>query len=212
VYLFDEAWILGTQLVEAASTMLGRPYVLAADGYAWHVPVGTGRGWEPHRDEPHLLDRRAPERVNVWFAITDATAERACVHAVPLDDDPGYPSALTQKDPPLCAVRALPVAAGTALAWNANLLHWGGPCSPRACAARMAISFTALRADAPGRIGPPRLSAEMLSPLGRLDLVASFIAGYAHYGGLDVSEEVMMWAKATCGLGRCARRLADESD
>jgi ectoine hydroxylase-related dioxygenase (phytanoyl-CoA dioxygenase family) len=212
VYLFDEPWIIGTQLAAAVSRMLGRSYVLAADGYAWHVPVGTGRGWEPHRDERYVLDRRAPERVNVWLAITDATAERACVHAVPLDEDPGYPSDLRRKDPPLTAVRALPVAAGTALAWNANLLHWGGACSSRACGARSSISFTALRADAAGQIGLRRLKAEMLSPTGRLDLVASLIAAYEHHRGPDVSDEIMMWAQARWGLADRTRQLAMATD
>jgi hypothetical protein len=212
VYLFDEAWVLGSQLVTAVSAMLGQSYALAADGYAWRVAVGTGQGWRPHRDDPNLLNRRAPERVNVWFALTDATAERACIHVVPLDEDPGYPSDLGRTDAPLTAVRALPVAAGTALAWNANLLHWGGACSPRSCGARMAISFTAMRDDAAGRVNTRRLRAEMLSPTRRIELVASLIAGYEHYRGPDVSDEVMMWAKATWHLSDCARRLAEEVD
>jgi hypothetical protein len=212
VFLFDEVWILGTQLVAALSTMLRRSYVLAADGYAWQVAVGTGRGWRPHRDEPRLLDRVAPESVNLWFAITDATTDRACIHVIPLDEDPGYPYDLSRSDAPLNAVRALPAAAGTALTWNGNVLHWGGACSARAHAARVAIAFTALRADAAGRIGPRRLSPEMLSPPGRLDVVASLIARYEPYRGPDVSDEVMTWAKARCGLARCARRLAHEAD
>jgi hypothetical protein len=199
IYLFDEAWVIGEALRARLSTMLGRPYVLGADGWAWSVPVGTGRGWGPHRDDSRLLDREAPERVNVWLALTDAGADRACIHVVPLDEDPGYPSN-DGLDAPLTAVRALPVEAGTALAWNANLLHWGGACSRRALGPRIAISFTMLRADALTRTAFPVLTEEWLSPLGRVDLLAGMIQSYESKGLDDVSAEIMAWAKATCAL------------
>ena len=199
VYLLDETWRLGDRLRARVSTMLGRPYVLAEDGWAWWLPPGSGRGWTAHRDDRRLLDRKAPERVNVWLALTDATAERACIHAVPLDDDPGYPEN-ERRDAPLEAARALPVAAGTALAWNANLLHWGAACAARAPGPRIAVSFTMVRAGAEARLRIGTLSGDAPDPLGRVDMIAGLIDTYRDKGLWDVTSEVAAWASATSAL------------
>lgn len=207
IYLLDAPWAIGERLRARVSTLLRTPYVLAADGWGWWLPAGTGRGWEPHRDDGRLLDRRAPERVNIWLALTDAFAEGACIHAVPLDDDPGYPSRLDEVTAPLSAVRAVPVRAGTALAWNANLLHWGGRSSQRARGPRIAISFTAVRADAVESLQLTVLTEDGGSRARRVDLVASFIAAYEDHVRSDFPADVMTWAKATSALAERARYL-----
>jgi hypothetical protein len=199
-YVFDEAWVIGEALRARVSQMTGAPYLLAADGWAWVVPPGTGRGWAPHRDDGRLLERHAPERINVWMALSDATAERACMYVVPLDEDPSYPPTGGVDAAPLSSVRAVPVTAGTAIAWNANLLHWGGGCSARARGPRIAISYTVVRADAAQRLGLPLMSAEALAPLGRIDLVATLIQSYEKKGLPDVSPEIAAWALATASL------------
>lgn len=203
VYAFDEVWSIGQTLQERISAVVGHDYRLVEDIWAWHIVPGSGRGWPAHRGIAYeRFDRDAPEIINTWVALTDVTADRACMHAVPLDDDPGYPDALDELDAPLASVRALPVAAGDALFWNANVLHWGGRCSARAAGPRVSCSFTLCRADAAARF--PDL--KLLRPLAELDLTARMDAlarMVLVYGGADrgdVSDVVQEWAALTHAL------------
>lgn len=193
-YVFDEPWQLGEKLRARICAALAHPYVLVEDVWAFHVAPGK-HGWPPHRGlaEP-LLDRRAPEFLNVWVAVTDASLDRACMHAVPLDRDPHYPNALERKDPPLDAAIAMPVTAGTALAWNANLLHWGGACAPTAAGPRASYTYSLCRADAVERLGVTPLEAAELTLTDRVDVVARQIVTYGE-GQADVSKAVITWAK-----------------
>ena len=199
VYAFDEPWVIGERIRRRISALSGHDYRLVEDIWAWRIPPGSG-GWPPHRGIADvLLDREAPEILNVWVALSDVTADRACMHAVPLDDDPGYPEALARVDAPLESVRALPVAAGDALVWNANVLHWGGRCAPRAAGARVSCSFTLCRADAADRfpglalLGP----LEILDLMARLDVVARMVLLYGDAERGDVSATVRQWANLT---------------
>jgi hypothetical protein len=203
LYAFDEAWAIGQTVNARISAMLGHDYSLIEDIWAWHIAPGSGRGWPAHRGVSHVsLDRSAPEIINVWVALTDVTTERACMHAIPLDDDPGYPDGLADLDAPLEAVRAMPAAAGDALFWNANVLHWGGRCAARAIGPRVSCSFTLCRADAATKF--PDLIP--LAPLGELDLAARMNAvarmlllyGEAERG--DVRGVVREWASLTHAL------------
>src|SRR5690606_20624279 len=152
-----------------------------------------------------------PELLNTWVALSDAPVDRACMHFVPFDADPAYPSELARHE--AGAGRAAPIAAGTALAWNANVLHWGGRCAEDAPAARVSCSFSLARADAlDDRYGwgGAIVSPSTLTPLDRVDLVASQIDTYGE-GQPDVSLEVLTWARAACafrahaGAGRKGR-------
>lgn len=201
VYAFDEPWALGEQLRARISALTSTEYVLVEDAWAWRIAPGEG-GWPPHRGVGHVrLDRDAPEVVNVWVALSDVPADRACMHAIPLDEDPGYPGALDRLDAPLSAVRALPVAAGDALFWNANVLHWGGRCAARASGPRVSCSFSLLRNDATARF--PELTP--LAPIAQLDLarrmdvLARMVLLYGH-DQPDVSETVREWAGIAHGL------------
>ena len=204
VYAFDEAWAIGQALRHRISAIVGHDYRLVEDVWAWHILPGAGRGWPAHRGvASERFDRQAPEVINVWVALSNATPERACIHAIPLDQDPGYPDALDRLDASLESVRALPAAAGDALLWNANVLHWGGPCSARAIGPRVSCSFTLCRADAARRL--PGLT--MLAPLARLDLAARMdvLARMVLVYGQDqsdVSDVVREWAALTHALTR----------
>lgn len=208
LYAFDETWALGELVRARVSEMLGRPYELLEDAWAWCVRPGS-KGWAPHRGTEHVLDRDAPELVTVWIALSDATAERACMHVVPLAADPGYPRELHRLDADLAGVRALPVKAGTALAWNANVLHWGGACSERARGPRVSCSFSLGRVDAREAHGMrPIGGLAALDAEARLDLIAAQIATY---GGneTDIAVAIREWASATCALraiGAAGRR------
>jgi hypothetical protein len=199
LYVFQDAWTLADRLRERISALLGAPYRVVDDAWAWQIEPGKGRGWPPHRGVPTLLDRRTPELVNVWVALTDATPERSCIHFVPLDSDPGYPHELERGDAPLDAVRAVPARAGDALYWNANVLHWGGGCSARAAGPRRSCSYTLARPDAPEALAGRVIDPRELDTDARFDLVARQIAVYGE-GQPDVSQELLTWARATCAL------------
>lgn len=205
IYATDVIWRVGERVRARIAHMVKQPYVLIDDVWAWSIPPGEGRGWPPHRGTAELqLDRRAPELINVWLALTDVTAERSCMHVVPLDEDPGYPGGLHGVDAQLAAVRALPVARGTALAWNANLLHWGGRCSARSPGPRISCSFSVARPEALGRLGFRAVGA--MDDDARVDLVASQIATYGA-GKPDVNTHALTWARATCALQARTARL-----
>jgi hypothetical protein len=201
LYAFDETWALGELVRARISALTGHTYTLVEDVWAWRIAPGEG-GWPPHRGIGHArLDRRAPEILNVWIALREATADRACMHAIPLDEDPGYPDELARVDGPLTAVRALPVHAGDALFWNANLLHWGGRCAARAAGPRVSCSFSLCRSDAAARfpdlaVLPPGRGLELVK---RADLLARMILLYGA-GQPDVSDVVREWAAITHGL------------
>ena len=201
VYAFDEAWAIGEALRARIATLTGREYRLIEDVWAWRVAPGT-RGWPPHRGISHAcLDRQAPEVLNVWVALSDVTADRSCMHAVPLNDDPDYPSALSRTEAAPASIRALPLAAGDALFWNANVLHWGGRCAERAAGPRVSCSFTLARSDAEGRlVGDliPLRAAAALDLSARMDMIARMIAVYGDLA--QPSEVVREWATLTHAL------------
>lgn len=200
LYLTDAIWAVGQRIGSAVSRALREEYVLLRDAWAWSVPRGRGRGWPPHRGRADMvLDRRAPELLNVWVALVDVTAERSCMHVVPLDEDPHYPDALARTDAPLASVRALPVPAGTALVWNANILHWGGACSARAVGPRISCSFSLGRRDALARLGVAAIEPADLEGTRIVDVVADQIATYGE-GQPDVAPEVLAWARAARAL------------
>ncbi len=201
LYAFDEAWLLGEAIRSQVSQLVGHEYRLVEDVWAWHIPPGQG-GWPPHRGVYDAqLARDAPQILNAWVALSEVTVDRACMHAVPLDEDPGYPGALERLDAPLSAVCALPARAGDALFWNANVLHWGGPCAERAAGPRVSCSFTLCRNDAVDRF--PALA--MLRPLAeldfaaRMDVVAHMIATYGE-DQPDVTDVIRQWASLTVAL------------
>lgn len=199
VYLADPLWTLGERLRAELSSSLGHRYRLMADVWAWRIDRGR-RGWPPHRGwASALLDRRAPELVNVWVALSDAAVDRSCIHVVPLGEDAGYPDDLESTSARLESVRALPVASGTALFWNANTLHWGGPCSRDARGPRYSCSFSLVRDDAVDLVGWPTVDVAALDARARVDLVASQIVTYGEGKG-DIPAALLDWARATTAL------------
>ena len=209
VYAFPGPWRVGVRVRDAVSRLLAEPYALVEDAWAFLVRPGRS-GWAPHRGiDSSVLDRERPEYLNVWIALSDAGIERSCMHFVPLDRDPAYPAALAASDEaqlrhrhPADAITPAPVGAGTGLVWNANALHWGGPCEPHASGPRLSVTFSLCRIDALSRpeLGGVRvIEPEALSAWERIDVVARQIAIYGA-GQDDVSEEVRRWAEMTAEL------------
>lgn len=188
LYALEEPWAVGEGIRAAASAALGGPYELVSDFWAFHVRPGQ-RGWPAHRGVYDRLDRTAPEWINVWLALSDVEADRAAMHLVPLDDDPAYLrgdlDAVTE-----AGGAPVPLRRGQALAWNANLLHWGGPCAATAAGPRISMTFTLRR-------GGPALAPA--SPWARLDRLAEQIRVY---GDTDpcITPEHRAWAETTLAL------------
>jgi len=208
VYAFDEVWQIGEAACAAISRVTGAEYELLADVWAFRVAPGPEhRGWSAHRGSYALsTDRRAPDLVNVWIALTDATPDNGCMHLVELDDDPAYPGDLRAAPAPEAEAearaRAVPAAAGTMLAWNANVLHWGGRSSAKASGPRTSVTFTLARVGAGAAAGTPRVDLARLDHRARLDLLADQVV---LYGELErtLPDVVKRWA----ALGVALRKM-----
>lgn len=204
VYAYPAVWAIGARIAEAISRVLSARYDFIEDAWAFRVPVGPAHaGWPPHRGSYELArDRSAPDSLNVWIAISDATVDNSCMHVVPLDRDPAYPNDLRSHAAAATEGVALPVAAGTALVWNANVLHWGGPSTERAKEPRTSITFTLRRHD------DARTSAKIGSHAERLDVIADQILTY---GELErtLSPRIRRWAELRVGLRKLVGARSD---
>jgi hypothetical protein len=121
----------------------------------------------------------SPHSLTMWLALSDATPLNGCVYLVPmhLDPDAGRPGVHHQvrnaQD-----IRALPAPAGSMLAWNQNILHWGGRSSRHGGGPRISIACQFQRARDPV-LGRPLLTPGRLPPLRlRAFLIARAILGY----------------------------------
>lgn len=206
-YVLEAFWEPLARLVPIVESVIG-PCEVLADGWAWDIPPTAGRaGWAPHRGAYELV-RQAdgrPGLVNVWVALSDVTRETACMHVLPLSKDSGYPDALRREPFDSEHAVAYPLAAGSALFWDASSLHWGGPMLPGAPHARVAYSFT-LRAKGVdylsdfGTVNPEQLPTKTAL----LDLVATQIL---RYGSLDdVPLPFVKWAAFLQSLRKSVAR------
>lgn len=204
VYAYPAVWAIGARIAERISRALGARYDFIEDAWAFRVPVGPAHaGWPPHRGSYELsIDRAAPESLNVWIAISDAPIESSCMHVVPLDRDRAYPNDLRSHAAATTEGVPLPVSAGTALVWNANVLHWGGPSSDRAKEPRTSITFTLRRHD------PARAAPKIATHADRLDVIAEQVLVY---GELErtLSDGVRRWAELRVGMRNIARSRGD---
>jgi hypothetical protein len=196
--VYEEAWAIARRLVPAARALIG-PAELLADFWAWQVPPGHA-GWPPHRGWYELVRNAGepPKLLNVWVALTDVDANGACMMIVPLCEDPNYPSSLDRHDASLQSARALPAEAGTALAWDANALHWSARSSSRA-PSRMSVSFTFRTLGGPA----PETHAIDLKAhqdlRARLDLIAEQIVRYEDREA-SIPEPLREWARVNSAL------------
>ncbi|MBS2016692.1 MAG: phytanoyl-CoA dioxygenase family protein [Deltaproteobacteria bacterium] len=195
VYAYPAVWAIGVRVARVISSALTARYDVIEDAWAFRVPVGPAyAGWPPHRGSYRLArDPRTPDSVNVWIAISEATVDNSCMYVVPLDRDAAYPADLRSHEAADGEGIALPIPAGSALVWNANVLHWGGPSSERAAAPRTSITFTLRRHD--DACAP----ANVADHAGRLDVIADQARAY---GDLErtLSEPVRRWADLRVGM------------
>jgi hypothetical protein len=168
LYVFDEPWALATMLAPTWTALLGAVPRVLPDVWAWYLT--EGRGWTAHRG----VEDPATSLVNVWIALSDVGAESACMNVVPLG---GAKESV-----------ALPVPAGSMLAWNAYVLHWGGEMKPGA-PPRASLSFTLDARATPERT--PSFEE-------RVDLVADMLVAYV--ASANVSGPWLEWARVWRGF------------
>ena len=207
LYVYDEAWQVLDALRPRLVPFLGAVVDVLPDVWAWYIdPRTDASGWPIHRGvyEDVRDPAGTPGLVNLWIALTDVTERNACMHVVPLDRDPHFPTNLKNLGALENRGLALPILAGGALVWNANVAHWGGTCDPTFGKPRVSMSFT-LRGRRVLETGTPGLRLP-LSFRDRLDLIAE---QFATYGDLDLAPErnEMRWAAMVSEMRGLAARV-----
>jgi ectoine hydroxylase-related dioxygenase (phytanoyl-CoA dioxygenase family) len=197
-FVFDALW-------SAARTAGVRALLDGTLGAAAHqvphvwvhvVPAVAGaRGWAPHKDGG--LATRSPSRLSIWIPLTDASIENGCMYVLPRS----HPAAsvlegnwhtdtigVAQAVELLSGARALPAAAGSALVWDFDLVHWSGTRTGGGVA-RRSLSFEFIGAGAePAADEHPLIACGPADPLPSFETRLRFIAeGILQYSKHDPS-------------------------
>ncbi|HZU84821.1 MAG TPA: phytanoyl-CoA dioxygenase family protein [Polyangiaceae bacterium] len=203
VYVYDETWQVIEALRPWLAPLLGEDHDVLADAWAFLVDPRVDRGgWPIHRGwyEDVRDATGSPGLANVWVALTEATTRNACMHVVPLSRDPHYPHDLRNLAGLDDLGVALPVPAGSALVWSANVAHWGGRCDAGFDQPRVSVTFTVRRR------GFAVEAASVRQPLTfreRLDLVAAQLVTYGD-AELGAERAEMRWASMIAGIAGIA--------
>lgn len=181
-FVYDEYWSLFWQVRQALALTLGEDYRMMPSMWAWYVETSDGdSGWRPHRDRGRETLRAdlTPTAMTVWIPLTDATPDNGCMHLIPAHLDPEYEDNASTKAK-LHDIRSLPVPAGTALAWNHNVLHWGGRSSDYAPHPRISVSVEFQSGDVPAW-DPPVLDPHVLPSFEqRIAMICKGLLQYRH--------------------------------
>jgi hypothetical protein len=178
--VYDEYWRVLQRIAPLLTPILGEHYRVLGDFWIWCISHRTASaGWRPHRDHQFrrritLRDDRTPTIVTVWIPFTDATPLNGCMYLLPLPRDPNFPDRPDAFEASsLQDVRALPAQAGSVLAWNQYILHWGGAASRWADGPRMSTGIYAQAGDVPLFTEKPVDFDQTLPFAKRLSLIAS---------------------------------------
>jgi len=179
-FVFDALWstVRGAGVRAVLDRTLGTEARQVPHVWVHVVPAVAGaRGWAPHKDGG--LAARSPCRLSIWIALTDASIDNGCMYVVPRS----HPAArvldgnwdadaisVAQAVELLSGARALPTAAGSALVWDFDLVHWSGTRIGRGVA-RRSLSFEFIGADA-----APAADEHPLIACGSTDALPSFEA------------------------------------
>jgi hypothetical protein len=192
-WVFDELWftvrtLAVARLLEGA---LGPGAAQVPHIWVHIVPAVDGaRGWGPHKDGG--LAHGSRSHLSIWIALTDASVDNGCIYVLPrstasaafIDRDWATGEIPVADAVRLIgAVRALPAPAGSALAWDFDVLHWGGvrrgPGGPRRS---LSLEFIA-RDTAPFEDEHPLLPCGAGDPLPEFADRLTYIAeGLLQYG------------------------------
>lgn len=197
-FVYDECWVWFARLQPFLASVLGPGYRAIPAFWAWHVaPRDDDQGWAPHRDAGRrtLFSDGRPKSLTVWSPLTDAVPENGCIYLVPADRDPTYN---TDEEETwrfdLSDVRAIPAKAGSVLAWNQAIVHWGARSSARAHQPRISLSLEFQRGDVEA-LDTPLLDPTSLPPFEvRLKLIAKQLLQYRHKHTLSPEAEQLVAA------------------
>jgi ectoine hydroxylase-related dioxygenase (phytanoyl-CoA dioxygenase family) len=194
-FVFDALWstVRGAAVGAVLERTLGAAARQVPHVWVHVVPAVAGaRGWAPHKDGG--LAARSPSRLSVWIALTDASLDNGCMYVVPRShaaarvlDGNWHADAISVADAVqlLSGARALPTAAGSALVWDFDLVHWSGT-RIGGGVARRSLSFEFIGGDAePAADERPLIAcgpADALPSLGsRLRFIADGILQYSKH-------------------------------
>jgi len=183
-FVYDEFWLLFWRMHRVLEGLLGPAYLRLPDFWAWLVnPQRNDSGWRPHRDRNHgaLFDDGSPRAFTLWLPLTDATPDTSCMYVVPAQRDATYGKGRIEGwQPALADIRALPAAAGSALGWTQELLHWGSSAHPRETRVRISVAMEFQSAQTPP-FNQPLMAADQLPSFAvRLQLIGKQILQYRH--------------------------------
>jgi hypothetical protein len=187
-FVYDEFWQAFQGVSAFVAAALGPSYRALPDFWVWHVaPSERAHGWGPHRDrvEPTLDADNSPHSLTVWLPLSDATPLNGCIYVLPAHLDERFKlrvwdgaDNIVVKDPQ--NVRALPASAGSLLAWNQAVLHWGGRASRLAGEPRVSVAFEFQRGDKPA-FNTPLLDPKVVPGFKeRLGLIGKQALQYQH--------------------------------
>jgi hypothetical protein len=192
-WVFDDLWAAARTLAVGGllDGTLGSGARQVPHVWVHIVPAVDGaRGWGPHKDGG--LARGSRSHLSIWMALTDAAVDNGCIYVLPrsaasagLIDRDWSTGEIAVADAVrlMSAVRALPVSAGAALAWDFDVLHWSGTRYGGGAARRsLSLEFIA-RETAPCRDEHPLLACGPDDPLPDFAQRLAFIAdGIMQYG------------------------------
>jgi hypothetical protein len=178
--LYDDYWRVLQGIAPLLTPILGQHYRVLGDFWIWCISHRTASaGWRPHRDHQFrrrvtLRDDRTPMIITVWIPFTDATPLNGCIYLLPLPRDPNFPDRPNAFEASsLQDVRALPAQAGSVLAWNQYVLHWGSAATKWADGPRMSTGIYVQAGDVPLFTDKPVDFDQALPFEKRLSLIAS---------------------------------------
>ena len=197
-FVFDALWstVRGAAVRAVLDRTLGAATRQVPHVWVHVVPAVAGaRGWAPHKDGG--LAARSPSRLSIWIALTEASIDNGCMHVLPRS----HPAArvldgnwhadtisVAQAVELLSGARALPAAAGSALVWDFDLVHWSGT-RIGGGVARRSLSFEFIGAGAePAADERPLIACGADDPLPSFASRLRFIAdGILQYSKHDAS-------------------------
>jgi hypothetical protein len=198
---WPKIWEIPRRFEPWLKTALGEDYEMLPAVWASHVApdaLSTGGG-RPHRDGSTVTvgTEASPHCFTLWIALTDANPDNGCTYLLPPACDPFYGMTPPRTDVlDVQNVRALPAAAGTALAWDRQVLHWDGRSTPSAKTPRISLAFAFRRAGAPN--GTKSIDQRAVPPFGeRLACIAAHIVENKRFG--EVDERFLRLAAAIAG-------------
>ena len=187
-FVYDEFWHAFQGVAAFIEAALGKGYRALPDFWVWYVvPSEESAGWSPHRDRvQRTLDRdNSPHSLTVWLALSEATPLNGCIYVLPAHLDERFERRVWDGEDNIVVqapqnVRAVPATAGSMLAWNQNVLHWGGRSSRLATSPRCSAAFEFQRGEKPP-FNSPLLDPRRIPPFReRLGLIGKQVLQYKH--------------------------------